>query len=448
MTDFGIPIGLGLPLTYADMLPEACDVVVVGGGIAGVTTALYLARAGQRVVLCEKGRIAAEQSSRNWGWVRQQGRDPVELPIMIQSLRLWKGLAQELGDRIGLRQTGVTFLARDENTLARYESWLDHARAHGLDSRLLRRAELDAILPNGAGWIGGISTASDARAEPFAAVPEMARLAHEAGVLIAEGCAVRTLDLQAGELRGVVTERGPVRAARVLLAGGAWSALFARNAGIDIAQLSVRGTVAATGSLPEFWEGAAADADFAFRQRQDGGHTLAPGIAHDFWLGPDAFRHLRRFLSQFRRDFRQTRIRPAAPRHYPDGWSTPRRWRGDEVSPFERMRVLDPRPDPARLRRLRRDFACAFPGIGAPELVRAWAGMIDVLPDLVPILDESPLSGLFIATGFSGHGFGIGPGAGRVMADLMLGHATGHDLHPFRHGRFHDGSSIRLGPTL
>lgn len=448
MTRFGGPISLGTPMRYSDMLPAEADAVVIGGGIAGVMSALYLARAGQRVVLCEKGRIAGEQSSRNWGWIRQQGRDPAELPLMMQSLRLWKGLSQELGDLIGLRQTGVTYLARDEQTLARYESWLDHARAYGLDTRLLRRAELDAILPNGAGWIGGLSTPSDARAEPFIAVPAIAGLAHDAGVIIAESCAVRALDLQGGALRGVFTERGLVRAERVLLAGGAWSALFARNAGLSIPQLSVRGTVAATEVLPGFWEGAAADADFAFRQRQDGGYTLAPGIAHDFWIGPDAFRHFGRFLLQLRRDFRQTRIRLGAPRDYPDAWFTRRRWSPDDVSPFERMRVLDPPPNPARLRRLQNDFARAFPGIGAPVVEQAWAGMIDVLPDLLPILDETPLRGLFVATGLSGHGFGIGPGIGRVMADLMLGRASGHDLRPFRYGRFTDGSPIRLGPSL
>ena len=92
------PISATSPIRFAGPLPAACDVVVLGGGVAGVMTAWHLAERGLKVVLCEKGRIAGEQSSRNWGWIRQQGRDFAELPIMMESLRLWKALAQEFAD--------------------------------------------------------------------------------------------------------------------------------------------------------------------------------------------------------------------------------------------------------------------------------------------------------------------------------------------------------------
>jgi glycine/D-amino acid oxidase-like deaminating enzyme len=83
------------------------------------------------------------------------------------------------------------------------------------------------------------------------------------------------------------------------------------------------------------------------------------------------------------------------------------------------------------------------------RLKTAWAGMIDAMPDVVPVVDRVPaIGGLFVATGMSGHGFGIGPGIGRVVADLMTGNAVGHDLNRFRFSRFSDGSPIRLGPAL
>lgn len=442
------PISLTTPVRFPAPPPSQADVVVIGGGIAGVMSALYLAEAGQRVVLCEKGRIAGEQSSRNWGWVRQQGRDPAELPIMIEALRLWQGLDQRLGDAVSLRQTGTTYLANREADLVSYQEWLPHARAHGLDTRLLSRVELEAMLPNAAGWAGALHTASDARAEPWTAVPAIAALAAEAGVTICEDCAVRGVETAGGRISGVVTEKGRVAAAQVLLAGGAWSALFAGNAGLWFPQLSVRATVAATEPMPEFHAGNAADAGFAFRRRADGGYTLAPGIGHDFWIGPAAFRNLPSFMAQVRRDLRHTRLAPVAPKDFPDAWRTKRRWQLDETSPFERMRLLDPAPNMARIAHLRRDFAAAFPDVGPPAIVRVWAGMIDVTPDQVPILDESPIPGFFIATGLSGHGFGIGPGIGRVMADLMLGRASGHDLSRFRFSRFTDGSKIALGPSI
>lgn len=444
----GGPISAHDPARFVGDLPDAVDAVVIGGGIAGVMSALYLAQAGQRVLLCEKGRIAGEQSSRNWGWVRQQGRDPAELPIMVEAMRLWQGLAQQLGDALSLRQTGTTYLARSARQMQNYEDWLPHARANGLDTRLLSRAELGAMLPNSAGWLGGLTTPSDARAEPWTAVPAMAALAADTGVLIREDCAVRCLQVTNGQVCGVETEHGPVRAARVLLAGGAWSSLFARNAGVAIPQLSVRSTVAVTDEIPDFWAGQAADDNFAFRRRADGGYTLAPGSVHDFWIGPDAFRHLRLYLPQIRRDLSHTRIRPAAPAGYPDAWGTPRRWRGDQVSPFERMRVLDPPANATFVQQVQDDFAQAFPALGRLAIRHIWAGMIDTMPDQVPVLDESVIAGFFIATGLSGHGFGIGPGIGRVMADMMLGRPIGHDLHRFRLSRFSDGSGIALGPTL
>jgi glycine/D-amino acid oxidase-like deaminating enzyme len=94
-------------------------------------------------------------------------------------------------------------------------------------------------------------------------------------------------------------------------------------------------------------------------------------------------------------------------------------------------------------------FARAFPGLGRPRLKTVWAGMIDTMPDVVPVVDHAAsIPGLTIATGMSGHGFGIGPGMGRVLADLMRGRAPGHDLARFRLSRFSDGSKIDLGPSL
>jgi glycine/D-amino acid oxidase-like deaminating enzyme len=99
------------------------------------------------------------------------------------------------------------------------------------------------------------------------------------------------------------------------------------------------------------------------------------------------------------------------------------------------------------LGRAARDFAAAFGG-GAARFSHQWAGMIDMMPDVVPVISNAPIAGLTIATGLSGHGFGIGPGFGRVVADLALGREVGHDLTRFRLTRFTDGSVIAPGPSL
>jgi glycine/D-amino acid oxidase-like deaminating enzyme len=443
------PISMDERPAHPAALPGAVDVAVVGGGIVGVMTAYYLARGGASVALAEKGRIAGEQSSRNWGWIRQQGRDRAELPIMVEANRLWRGLEAETGEDLGLRQTGIAYLAADAAEMARHEAFLRLAREHGVNSQLLSSREVAALLPKAArSWAGALWTASDLRAEPWQAVPALARAAARAGVRIREGCAVRALDMEAGRVAGIVTEHGRVRAGAVVLAGGAWSSLFLRNHGVELPQLSVRSTVAATVPLSEVHDGAAVDARLAWRRRLDGGYTLAPAGFHEFYIGPDAFRRFAAFWPQLRADPFGTRFLPAAPRGYPDAWGTARRW-GEGASPFEGVRVLNPAPNAARVRRLARDFEATFPALGPVGIRAAWAGMIDTMPDVVPVIDRVPgLPGLVVATGMSGHGFGIGPGIGRVVADLVAGRAPGHDLTRFRFGRFTDGSKLEIGPAV
>ncbi len=444
------PIHEGTPVSWPGPHPTEADVVVIGGGVIGVCSALYLARSGLRVVLLEKGRIAGEQSSRNWGWIRQQGRDPDELPIMVEANRLWRELASETNVDIGLKTGGVTYLASTEKAMADYEDWLPHAQVNGVDSRLLTRAATAELIPGmSRTYVGALHTASDMRAEPWVAVPALAGIAARAGVSIVENCAVRELDIAAGRVIGVISEHGRIKAPEVVLAGGAWSSLLLRRHGVALPQLSVRATAAATEALPMVYPGGAADDEIAFRPRADGGYSLAAGGFHELFVGPDAFRALPKFLTQLRADPFGTRFLPGAPHGFPDAWGTPRSWTADDISPFEKMRVLNPKPNKGKLKALTRDFAALFPNIGPVRIKAAWAGMIDTMPDVVPVVDRVvALPGLTVGTGMSGHGFGIGPGMGKVLAALVTGAEVGHDLARFRLARFSDGSPMRLGPAL
>ncbi|MGN6143904.1 MAG: NAD(P)/FAD-dependent oxidoreductase [Mesorhizobium sp.] len=438
------------PIRYPGPPPKASEVVVVGGGVIGVTTALFLAQRGIPMTLLEKGRVAAEQSSRNWGWVRKQGRDEGELPIAIEAGRLWRQLAEECGEDIGLVETGVTYLAETDKELAGFDDFMRLAAAHDLDTRLLDGADTAKLIPGMArSFAGAMTTPSDMRAEPWLAVPALARLAARKGATLVENCAVRTLDIAAGKVRGVWTEAGFVEASTVLVAAGAWSSLFLRKHGVSIPQLSVRSTVAATEPMPEIHAGAAADERIAFRRRQDGGYTLAAGGGSQLYVGPDAFRHVTKYLPALRANPLGVRYSPAAPSGYPDGWTTPRDWTAETQTPFERMRVLDPAPERSKLQAVEKNFGDLFPQLGKVRLKARWAGMIDAMPDVVPVVDRvEAFPGLFVATGMSGHGFGIGPGFGRIVADLIQGNAVGHDMGRFRLSRFSDGSALKLGPAL
>ncbi len=129
------------------MPDERYDVAIIGGGIAGCASAYNLAKRGLSVVLFEKGEIAGEQSGRNLGFARQQGRDPREIPLMMACNRLWQGLEAELEADVEWRRGGVLYLAKDAAETAGYEAWLEQARGYQLDSRLLSSREAAELLP-------------------------------------------------------------------------------------------------------------------------------------------------------------------------------------------------------------------------------------------------------------------------------------------------------------
>ena len=143
------------PVPSDEVVPQRADVVVIGGGIIGTSAALFLAEKGVSVALCEKGHIAGEQSSRNWGWCRKMGRDPRELPLIIESLRLWQGMNERVEADTGFRQPGIMYLAETPAELGDLETWLEHARQYQLDTRPITRTEAEELMPGLTGnWVG------------------------------------------------------------------------------------------------------------------------------------------------------------------------------------------------------------------------------------------------------------------------------------------------------
>jgi glycine/D-amino acid oxidase-like deaminating enzyme len=156
---------------------------------------------------------------------------------------------------------------------------------------------------------------------------------------------------------------------------------------------------------------------------------------------------LRDFLPSLQLQWRQLRIRVG--RKFIQEWQVPRKWSPDEATPFERVRVLDPEPYEPILRQARGHAMAAFPALRTLKVAESWGGVIDATPDGVPVISAvDALPGFFIATGFTGHGFGIGPGAGRLMADLVTGDPPIVDPTPFRYSRFTDGSRPKPSPLV
>lgn len=431
------------PLQPPEQVPDAADVVVIGGGIVGVSTSWFLAKQGVRVVLCEKGHIAGEQSGRNWGWVRIQGRDTREIPMMLESLRIWDGFQEEIGEDVEFTRGGCFFAARTHKQVDEFAEWLPVAEEYGIESRLLSRSELaDHVQGSAVDWAGALYTASDGRAEPHKATPAIARAAERAGARVLTSCAVRGIETSGGKVSAVVTEHGSIKTSVVLCAAGAWTSLFCRSLGIDVPQLKVKGTVARTAPAEHVLNGNVFDDGLGIRRRADGGYTVAHGAILEHPVTPSSFRYFRKFFAALLQELKIVRLSFGS--EFIDEWTTPKTWPLDQASPFEATRVLNPEPTPRVLKGIRRNLDTMFPALRETPIVESWAGMIESSPDVAPIIDAiDSLPGFHVATGFSGHGFGIGPGAGKAIAGLLTGTDSGIDITPLRLQRFFDGSPIR-----
>ncbi|YCH32234.1 FAD-binding oxidoreductase [Erwinia sp. D4-22] len=430
-------------VTDSSDFPTAVDVIVIGGGIIGTSTAYELAKQGVSVALFEKGVIAGEQSGRNWGWVRQQNRDIYELPLAIRSLQRWDELSKETGMDLGFRRSGILYGTLSEADLARWEAWGRQAKQIGFTSHLLSAREAQDRIGDKTVWKGGVWSPTDGRAEPSQAAPAIAAGAQKLGAFIHQRCAVRGLDISAGRISGVWTERGLVKASRVICCGGAWSSRFCRQYGIELPSANILGTAFKTTVAPEVVKGCLSIPALCLRRRLDGSYTVAIPGRGQLDLAPQNIRYAAKFYPMYRSKIaKKLKIRLNG--SFFTGPEAAGAWHNDSRSPFEKIRVLDPKPDEEILREAMKTLVEVFPALKGIAIDHAWAGWIDTTPDLVPVIDEMPqLPGLFIASGFSGHGFGIGPGAGLLCAQMATSNPLYTDAAPYRLARFDKGNAIR-----
>ena len=429
-----------------ETLPAFADAVVIGAGIIGICTALELSERGLSVVVLEKGEVAAEQSSRNWGWCRQMGRDAREIPLILESLRLWHGMNERVGAETGFRECGIVYLAEDEKEFSKYEDWYrNHAVPHGLQTQMIGSDEVAKLLPGSTlKWRGAMYTPNDCRAEPFIAVPAMARALQAKGGQVFTNCAARGIETSAGAVSAVVTERGVIATKQAVLAGGYWSRRFLHNIGITFPQLGVLGSVMRSSPVDAGFTTSFSGNKFALRKRLDGGFTITHNHYSVADITPDTFRFFADFWPVFKLDYKGLKLRLG--QRFIDEAKLKRRWAMDEVSPFELVRILDPEPAQWILDDARQALQKVFPVFQGTQIGESWAGIIDATPDAVPVIDalDNP-PGLFLASGFSGHGFGLGPGAAKLMAQIVTDEKPCVDPTPFKFNRFEDGS--RPKPT-
>ncbi|WP_297339273.1 FAD-binding oxidoreductase, partial [Pseudophaeobacter sp.] len=223
----------------------------------------------------------------------------------------------------------------------------------------------------------------------------------------------------------------------VVVAGGAWSRLFLGNAGVSLPQLKVLNSVLRTSAVQDGPETAIWSNGFSLRKRLDGGYTIANGTENIVDIVPDTLRLGLKFLPSYLQEWRSLQLRLTGSGRWREEAAQDRRWTPQQTTPFENARVLDPAPSQKAIKQGWEAAQRAFPVLQGADVVQSWGGMIDVTPDAVPVISQvDDLPGLFVSTGYSGHGFGIGPAAGRLTADLVTGDAPVVDPHEFRLSRF------------
>ncbi len=418
-----------------DELPSSTTVVIIGGGIVGVTAALTLAERNIPVVLIEKGHIAGEQSSRNLGWIRKTSRHATDVPLAQAADKLWAEMPERIGQSVGYKQCGIMFIAKTEEQMAMHEAWTKSVESLSLGSQLLNAAEINKRVPNGQGkWAGGIYTPSDGRAEPSIATTSIAKTAIAKGAIMVQNCAVRMLSTSGGKISGVVTEKGEIRCEQVLLCGGAWSRRFLGNHGVSLPTLPLICSVMRTKPMEGPTDISVGAPDFSFRKHQDGGFIITQRGALD---APITLDHLLigwRYLSQLRTQ--RGALRTSFGSEFFKDLKLARSWKSNQISPFEKVRVNDPPANPDLNQEALTNLCNAWPEFNNAEVEEEWAGVIDVTPDSNPVIDHvKDIPGLTVATGFSGHGFGTGPAAGHLAADLVSNTDPIIDPSPYRFDR-------------
>lgn len=430
---------------HSDFPTGELDVAIIGGGIIGCSAACYAARAGMRVALFDKGAIGFEQSTRNWGWVHQQVRHPHLIPLAIQSLGLWRELEQDLGADLEWRQGGNFNFASSNADLEAFERYRVAAVDAGLVCHLLNPGETASLLPGlDAGYLGALHVPSDGQANPHRVTRAFANAAKAAGAAIVENCAVTSVitskhtgtesgaDARAGSVTGIMTEHGSIRAPQVVIAAGAWTRRLLQPLGISIPQSSIRSTVVRTTPAAPLTSATGWAKQVAFRQDARGRFILAAGERSIVDLNLDALTDWLSFGRSALRNRGQLKLRVGAPllRDLSTRLSTGR-------SSWARVRVNEPPPDQAAAAPNLAGLRTLFPRLENLAVEKIWAGNIDMTPDQAPVLDlRTHIDGLLIATGFSGHGFALGPAGGQAVAELLGSMPATVDLHPFRLARF------------
>ncbi|MFJ6749496.1 MULTISPECIES: NAD(P)/FAD-dependent oxidoreductase [unclassified Streptomyces] len=376
-------------------VPPTADVVIIGGGVMGASTAFHLAEAGVRnIVVVERGDLCCGSSGKPIGGVRAQFSDPLNIELGRRSLRAYQDFPQRPGAGIRLDTVGYLFLLSTDQQTADFETGIDIQNSLGVPSRMISPTEAHGLCPyiSTDGLVAAAYSPTDGHARPGLAVQGYARAANQAGVTLATHTAVTGIDTRGDRITAVHTEHGTISCATVICTAGAWSAQIGDMLGINLPVRPVRRQLAFTAPLTPPAPRIPFTIDFSstgyFHNSDDG---LLFGLAD-----------------------------PGQEDGFDTGW-TPE-W-------LELFRAAARRRAPA---------------LADMEIADGWAGLYEVTPDHNALIGRSgEVSNFLYATGFSGHGFLQAPAVGEIVRDLYLDRTPCVDVAPLSADRFMTGAEVR-----
>lgn len=376
----------------AAALPESASVIVVGGGVMGVSTAFHLAEAGvSDVLLLERGALGSGSTVKAAGGVRAQFFDELNVRLAARSLELLGRFEERPGQQIDLRRVGYLWLLDDPGHVAAFEQAVALQNRLGVPSRLIDVEQALRLSPyvHADGLLAAAYSPDDGHCTPESVVLGYASAARRLGARLVTGCAVTGVRVVGGEVQAVVTERGEVRAGTVVCTAGAWSAAVGEMVGVELPVVPLRRQVLVTAPVSDMPASLPFTIDFSTSL-------------------------------YFHREGRGLLV----------GMSDP-----DEQPGFRLGRSDDWLP------RLAEAVERRAPGLLDTGLAGGWAGLYEVTPDANALVGEAiDVSRFLYATGFSGHGFLMGPAIGEVMRDLVLGLDPFVDVSPLDARRFTAGT--------
>lgn len=368
---------------------RTADVVVIGGGIHGCSTALHLALRGLKPILVEKDYAGRHASGVNAGGVRQLARDLAEIPLSISSMEIWEHIEQLVGDDCGFTSHGTVLVAESDEEFAGFKARVDDLRMRGFThEELIDRTELRRLVPAVSEHCpGGVVSRRDGAADPFRTTQAFRRTAVEKGAEILEGVTVTGLE-RLGDVWRVETSDGPIEAPKVVNAAGAWADRIAAMLGEPVPLTVVAPMLMVTSRVPTFIDPVVIlrGRKLSFKQLANGTVVIGGG-------------HL----------------------------AVPYRDRNETVLDWDKIAISA------------RTVWELFPAMREATIVRAWAGIEAYMPDGIPVVGKSSTSeGVFHQFGFSTHGFQLGPGTGAMMAELVATGSTNVPIDGLQIERFRD----------